>query len=296
MPNLYKNRQGSKLASAITSALLWLLFVCPTGRLHGFDDLTEFQENVRPIVAKYCFKCHSDGDPNGNIDLKSPQSNDEIDSAYESWRNAVRALSEKRMPPEKEPAPSDAELATVARWYKARFVDNVIARPGPFRPRRLSAREYRNTLRSLFGFDLRANVAIAEDTVAETSLVMKLLPTDPPGPSRYRNDTYSNSLTPLAWDSYSQLADSAIDELFSTAQKANLESLAGKIQDDGFALANAERLLRNIQPRALRRTLNEETLRSTIDRVKMSARYSRCDTFRIKSAVDVTRLPYTAAS
>lgn len=236
----------------------------------GDDASVEFHKSIRPLLETYCFKCHSASDPNGNIDLQSPNSAEEIDAAFESWRSAARVLKEKKMPPQEEPAPSEHESEVIASWFQSRFVDNVVARPGPFRPRRLSGREYRNTLRSLLGFDLRANVAIAEETITETSLVMKLLPTDPFGASRYRNDTFSNPLTSIAWDSYSQLADSAIEELFSSTQKQNLESMAGKISDVGFSQENAERLLRDFIPRALRRNVGDQRISESIDRVRIA--------------------------
>ncbi|MDX1928162.1 MAG: DUF1592 domain-containing protein [Pirellulaceae bacterium] len=277
--NLRQARSG-RLRVFIVAGMLLLLFSAAS---KGDDSLADFTLHVRPFLAKYCFQCHSEGDPSASIDLKSPQSSDEIDAAYESFRNAVRAITEQRMPPEDEAKPSPEERAAIEKWYKARFVDNVVARPGPHRPRRLSAREYRNTLRTLFGFDLLANVALAEDTVAETSLVLKLLPTDPPGPSRYRNDTYSNPLSSVAWDSYSQLADSAIEELFSTKRKANLELLSGKVEEAGFSISNAERLLREFYPRALRRPVAEDQVRAAIERVKMASDLVDATRFELKA-------------
>ena len=53
------------------------------------------------------------------------------------------------MPPQDQPQPSDAEKSKLQRWYEERFVRSVQPRPGFFRPRRLSAYEYRNTLHTL---------------------------------------------------------------------------------------------------------------------------------------------------
>ncbi len=267
----------------LSGSICLLAQILPSEKVLADDKNNEFKARIQPLLDKYCMRCHSPGDPSGSIDLKSPQTSDEVDSAFETWRSAMRAMKESKMPPEKEPAPTAEEVQLFTSWFNARFVDNVEARPGPFRPRRLSAREYRNTLRSLLGFDLQANVALAEDTVAETSLVMKLLPTDPPGPSRYRNDTFTNPLTPHAWDSYSQLADSAIEELFSSAQRKNLESLAGAIPAEGFALENAERLLRSIQPRAFRRMVDDEQILDVLKRLKLSPDLMGATQFELKA-------------
>ncbi len=259
-----------------------VILACQASILNG-DELDAFGANIRPLLAKYCFKCHGESDPNGNIDLMSPQSDDSVDAAFDTWRSAVRVIKDEKMPPENEPTPSDVERAKIVKWFQSRFVDNVFARPSPYRPRRLSAREYRQTLRSLLGFDLQANVAIAEETITETSLVMKLLPTDPPGPSGYRNDTYSNPLTTVAWDRYSQLSDSAIAELFSPKRKENLEFIVGEIPTEGFSLGNAERLLRNIQPRAARRTIDEERLRESMERVRTASDLMAAIEFELKA-------------
>ena len=72
----------------------------------------------------------------------------------------------------------------------------------------------------------------AEQTVAEKSLVMKLLPIDPPGPSGFKNDTSGNPLTTLIWDQYSYLIDSAMESLFSAKHRGELEAFTGELVTD----------------------------------------------------------------
>ena len=148
-------------------------------------------------------------------------------------------------------------------------------RAGPLRPRRLSATEYRNTLRSLFGFDLELTIAEAEQTRVNKSLVMKLLPTDPPGKSGFRNDTHSNPLTTAVWDQYSYLVDYAIEEFFSDARLAQREVYLGSRESEFSAAPleadQAERLIRNFVPRAFRRQLPQQQLDEIVLRIRASA-------------------------
>ena len=88
------------------------------------------------------------------------------------------------MPPKDASQPTTQERQKLLKWYQSE-IKSVDSHPGFLKPRRLCATEYRKTLRSLFGFDLEVAIIEAEQTVAEKSLVMKLLQTDPPGASGF---------------------------------------------------------------------------------------------------------------
>ena len=219
---------------------------------------------VVPFYDRYCFRCHSGNEPNGDVNLKSMLAEADLTAQFDAWQRVSLALETQRMPPEGEAQPTVEERRRIDVWYQRVFVDSVKARPAEFRPRRLSATEYRKTLRSLFGFDLEVAVVEAEQTVAERSLVMKLLPTDPPGNSGFQNDTYGNPLTATLLGHYSYLADSALDELFTAHRHHELTILAGRIPANGFSMENAERLIRNFVPRAYRRDVPEISLAKMI--------------------------------
>ena len=220
-----------------------------------------FESVVVPFLEDYCFECHSGDDANGNVDFEAIGDVTRALSHFETWARADELLSQRKMPPTDATQPTPAEIATVRSWYQETFINSLEARPGQFRPRRLSATEYRNTLRSLFGFDLEVAVMEAEQTITEKSLVLKLLPTDPPGASRFRNDTYSNPLSTQIWEQYSYLVDFALEELFQESRQAELERLAGPVENGNFTRANAETLLRNFVPRAWRRDVDEIALK-----------------------------------
>lgn len=228
----------------------------------------EFREQVQPLISKYCVECHSGDDPSGDIDFWAFDSIGKATDAFDVWGKVSSLLKEHRMPPEDSPQPTATEREFFQAWYRRTFVETVEAKPGPFRPRRLSATEYRNTMRSLFGFDLEVSVMEAEQTISEKSLVMKLLPTDPPGRSRYRNDTHSNPLSTQILEAYSYLTDFALEELFSAKRRELLVAMSGRISSEGFSIQNAETLLGNFVPRAWRRDVAKAELQGAVDSIR----------------------------
>ncbi|QEG40127.1 hypothetical protein UC8_21330 [Roseimaritima ulvae] len=217
-----------------------------------------FGESIQPLLQKHCQQCHGGGDEiHGDFDLTQLDHPAAIDAAFETWERAVELVDEGLMPPDDQPPLSDTEKQTLRAWYQDRFVESVGAHPGYFRPRRLSAHEYRNTLHSLLGFPLEVAIRKAEETLSEESLVMKLLPTDPPGPSGFTNDTSGNPLTTVLWDQYSYLVDNGLEKLFSSQHRDALQAYTGSIEGPWLTPAQAETMLRRFARRVYRRDLSD---------------------------------------
>ena len=222
-------------------------------------------EPIRPFLEEYCFACHSGDKVKGKVDFAALlDSGDSLESQFELWEIVRDVLEYEEMPPEDELQPAHADRETFLAWYRKHFVEEIEARPGEFRPRRLSAIEYRHTIRSLVGFDLEVTIMEAEQTIVEKSLVMKLLPTDPPGASGFTNDTRGNPLSSVAWEQYSYLADAALDELFSRKRRTALESFAGPLGPDGLTNDQGRTLLVDFLERAYRRPLPETSLEAPL--------------------------------
>jgi hypothetical protein len=229
-----------------------------------------FETEAKPFLEKYCVDCHSDGDQaKGKVDL-STMTSANFEERFEHWESAIKRIMNREMPPEDSAQPTDEERQSLFKWYQAR-IDSVEPHPGFFTPRRLCATEYRKTLRSLFGFDLEVAIIEAEQTVVEKSLVMKLLQTDPPGASGFRNDTHGNPLTTTLWDQYSYLADAGLAELFSQKRRSMLEEITGPIPQTGIQLEHAEKLIRSFVPRAFRRNVGGETLDRIVSSLEQSS-------------------------
>ncbi|MDE0867153.1 MAG: DUF1592 domain-containing protein [Rubripirellula sp.] len=217
-----------------------------------------FAKDVQPFLAKYCIECHGGKKVKGKVDFTKMKTDEDLEAGFETWETALELIADGEMPPDAAEQPTAADIELIEKWYQKRFVESVEAHPGFFKPRRLSAREYRNTLKSLFGFDLEVAVIEAEQTQVEKSLVMKLMPIDPPGKSGFKNDTHGNPLTTVVWDQYSYLADVALQRFM----KPFIES--------GVSLEEAEKLIREFVPRALRRPVDEEVVSRMVEKVRGS--------------------------
>lgn len=115
-------------------------------------ELTKRHESeVRPLIKQYCLGCHSGTKPSGGI-LLSPDDLTGIQKKPELWRTALTRTKERSMPPQGAPAPSLADREKLVAGLTA-ALDSVVIKPDPGHTvlRRLSRREYNNTVRDLFG-------------------------------------------------------------------------------------------------------------------------------------------------
>jgi hypothetical protein len=259
-----------KLLVRLSLSIL-VLGVCLSLSFAGsrFALADKYAADIQPLLKKYCFECHGAGDEvNGEVDFTKIKTAAQVDASFEKWESAVGLVEAGEMPPEDSPQMSDAERTVFVEWYSQRFVDSVEAKPHVFQPRRLSAHEYRNTMRSMFGFDLEVDIVEAQQTVVEKSMVMKLLPTDPRGKSGFRNDTHNNPLSTVIWDQYSYLADNALEQMFSKRRRKHLEKITGPITGTGPTFAQAELLVRDFVPRAYRRDVDELKINQMLTRLK----------------------------
>lgn len=229
-------------------------------------------EQAETFLERHCLRCHGGEKVKGKVDFTKAPAAAGIAADIDLWETAADVVEFEEMPPEDEPQPTAEERGAFLAWYRGELAP-VTATPAAFQPRRLSSTEYRNTLRSLFGFDLEVAIAVAEQTISEKSLVKKLLPTDPPGASGYINNTHGAALSPVLWDQYSYLADTAIAELFSPNRRGELAEMLGASLPGDFDPAqwNEEQttaLLSRFLPRAFRRPLDAEALEDRLSRLR----------------------------
>ena len=238
----------------------------PENPAHAAKDPTlNYRATIRPLLSKHCFQCHGDGDEvHGEVNLRKLETEQQIKAAFELWSDVLEAIDSETMPPEKQPRLTSAEIAQFKSWYQKALVDTIQPLPDVIRPRRLSAHEYRQTLRSLFGFELEVSIAEAEQTIVEKSLVMKLLPVDPPGPSGFKNDTSTNPLTTNVWDQYSFLIDDALDQWLAPGSREHLEAITGPIAGEHMTPKQANQILRWMLRRAYRRPPAADTVAASL--------------------------------
>ena len=101
----------------------------------------------------------------------------------------------------------------------------------------------------------------------EKSLVLKLLPLDPPGQSGFTNDTHANPLTETHWEQLSLIVDSALETLLGSEREQLLSQLIGKEITNPLDSSDAILVLEAIYERAFRRPPPENFLEQAIMRI-----------------------------
>ena len=122
----------------------------------AFSQSVSYEKEVLPLLEEHCFDCHGDGTAKGDISLDSWKSSRERISDIETWKDVLKNVSLKLMPPPKRKSqPSDQERKIITNWIESEVfrLDPDNPDPGRVTIRRLNKQEYNNTVRDLMMVD-----------------------------------------------------------------------------------------------------------------------------------------------
>lgn len=117
-----------------------------------------FDEDVRPVLRRYCFDCHEGKRAESGITLDAYREADAKTSDRAAWMKVLRQLQGRAMPPADADQPSPEEMQAVIAWLENDALKPDCSggeRPGRVTVRRLNREEYNNTIRDLFGVAIR---------------------------------------------------------------------------------------------------------------------------------------------
>ncbi|MGB0328247.1 MAG: DUF1592 domain-containing protein [Akkermansiaceae bacterium] len=124
----------------------------------SFLSALDFQKDIKPILERYCFKCHGEKKQKGDLrldELSTDIIKDRV--AAEIWHDVRDALNLGEMPPEKEAPLAPADLKILTTWITGEIDAAVAAQKntdGRVVLRRLNRTEYQNTMRDLLGIEM----------------------------------------------------------------------------------------------------------------------------------------------
>ena len=164
-----------------------------------------FQKDIKAFVSEYCFKCHGNGKAKGDFSLDAFKDARSMHKSPEDWDNVLDMLKHREMPPEDETQPSQADVDKVMaaiQSVRATVEANTPPNAGRVTMRRLNKTEYNNTIRDLFGVDMKP----AED-----------FPADDVG---YGFDNIGDvlSVSPLLLEKYLSATESILDQAIVIVQ------------------------------------------------------------------------------
>lgn len=123
-------------------------------------DLSNYKNNVEPLLKKYCYDCH--GPKKAKADLRLDELNPDLingDDA-ETWREVLDNINLLDMPPKKESQFSAAQKRTVVDWLSKEFDKAIEIRwKGQKHTsfRRMTKYEFANVLSDLLGVQINAD-------------------------------------------------------------------------------------------------------------------------------------------
>jgi len=124
-----------------------------------------WQKEILPLMESYCHDCHADGVKKGELSLDRYDSIAEMQRHRDVWKRIRDHIRHRLMPPLDEDQPADAEREKLLAWIDDAVFPVDPAKPDPGRVtlRRLNRTEYQNTLRDLFGVEVKVDDLIPPD-------------------------------------------------------------------------------------------------------------------------------------
>ena len=161
-----------RFATSLLIPLLGLVLIAsPRGHSNVAEPPgnTEFKDDVRPLLQKYCLGCHSTKLKKGSLDLERFGSIEDIRKDVKPWQGMIEQIETGEMPPKDKPQPSAQEKMKLMAWVKG-FLDAEARAnkgdPGHVPLRRLSNAEFDYTIRDLTGVDLKPTREFPADGAA----------------------------------------------------------------------------------------------------------------------------------
>jgi hypothetical protein len=115
-----------------------------------------FESQIKPLVARYCHKCHSEDRLEAEIDLASFGTLADVRKGTPTWQKVAEMLESAQMPPRGALQPTAPERMRLQTWVQEYLAMEARARagdPGRVVLRRLSNAEYTYTLRDITGVE-----------------------------------------------------------------------------------------------------------------------------------------------
>jgi len=222
-------------------------------------------EKVRPLLTRYCGKCHSEKKKEGELDLSRFTTFQKAREEKKIWDTVQSRFFSREMPPEGSPQPKGEERKLLREWMTAMVKHdgdcdqiandgNTNFYRGHVMSRRLTRTEYANCIRDLTGVDIP---------------VTQQLPADGSGGVGFDAVGDSLFLSPIHLESYLAIAEQVSqkfwpDEIPSSEPAAIRERRAawgGDIVPKGRSDRDvAERTLSRMARLLFRRSVSKEEL------------------------------------
>ena len=209
--------------------------------------------DILPILRRYCTGCHGPETSEGGLQLETALRRKPLVRDRATWKNIAFLVGHRFMPPEDEEQPDENTRRRLVAWIRVQideFDYSTINNPGDVPIRRLTHHEYDNTVRDLFGVDVRPATRF---------------PSELSGTSGFDNSANTLFLQPILMERYLGAAEKVIHGALPLKPRTEAQRKAvakilfvrpgGDVSDHQAASGVLDRFL----PRAFRRPVPEST-------------------------------------
>lgn len=175
--------------------------VVAAGAAWAAPDL--FTSKIRPVLVENCAGCHNPANPRNRIDFLKNDAATDVETRRGLWRNVATQLRNRTMPPGAAKI-SEADRLSVADWIDTRLRTTGCTTgdyAGFVAARRLNRREWKNTIRDLFGLDVVAP---------------ELFPADEAGGAGFDTNGETLFVPPMLLERYLEAATTVLDRVVVT--------------------------------------------------------------------------------
>lgn len=229
----------------------WLILIL-LRQVAAAEPARDFARELRPILEKRCFECHSGETPKAGVDLSLAQDAVDARRMGSVFARAVSMLERGKMPPDSRPPLHDAERSRLVSGLK-----EVLTHPEPGESldpgrvvlRRLSRYEFDRSIHDLLGAKYDSSETFPADPIAYG----------------FDNIGDTMSVAPLLFEKYSDAARDVVDRLLKDdALRAQL--LAPALKRGGICDAKCAReILAPLIERAFRRPPDSDEVNSRVE-------------------------------
>lgn len=194
-----------------TRALLAAVFMAwlPSSCRSHADELTQaFRQDALPVLEKYCYDCHGNGESEGTVALDNLDADVINGTDAESWHGVLDVLNTGDMPPEGEAQPTPAERRLLVDWMTEALKQAAAARQQEktVALRRLTTEQYSNTLSQLLSLPIRFGDRLPDDGKSKMG---------------FSNNGDVLQISPLHIEYYRAIANEALDKAIVTGDRPN---------------------------------------------------------------------------
>jgi len=131
----------------------------------------DFENDVQPVIAKYCVSCHGPNTQKANLRMDRLNSDLINGPDAEMWQEVLDLVNVNEMPPKEAKSHlGTAERQILVQWLTNELREAVVAgrsKGGKVIMRRMTVYEYNNTMRDLLGIDLNFALDFPPEGVAK---------------------------------------------------------------------------------------------------------------------------------